>query len=73
MITLFFVGLLIAVMIKLICFAIKAAWGITRVVLTIVLFPAVLVIMAFSGLIVVALPILIITGIVLIIKSAIAA
>ena len=49
---------------KLIVFAIKATWGITKIVFGIILLPIVLIVLALSGLIVVALPILLIVGLI---------
>ena len=45
-------------------FALKAAWGVTKLVLTLVLLPVTLVLMVAAGLIHLALPILIIVGII---------
>lgn len=69
MITLLFTLCLIAFVFKLVLLALKATWGITKVIFTIVLFPAFLIIMAVSGLMVVAFPILIIAGIALVIRK----
>lgn len=62
MLTILFLILMIAVFGKLIGLAIRAAWGITKVLFSIVILPIVLIVLAVSGLIVVALPILIIVG-----------
>ncbi len=62
MLTILFLLLMIAVFGKLIWLAIRAAWGITKIIFGIVLLPIVLIVLAVSGLIVVALPILIIVG-----------
>ena len=64
MITLFFTFLMIAVFGRLAIFAIKATWGFTKVLFTIILFPVILIIIAVSGGIFIALPILIIAGII---------
>ena len=48
---------------KLILFAFKAAWGITKVLFTIVIFPLVLVGMVVSGLLSLALPLLLVGGV----------
>jgi len=69
MITLIFTFLLLSVVVKLICLAFKATCGITKVIFSIVLFPAFLVVLAVSGLMFVAIPILIVAGIVLLIKT----
>ena len=47
---------------KLIWLAMRAAWGITKVLFSIVFLPIVLIVLALSGLMVVALPVLIIVG-----------
>ena len=62
MLTIIFLLLMIVVFGKLIWFAIRAAWGITKVLFSIVCLPIVLIVLALSGLMVVALPILIIVG-----------
>ncbi len=70
MITALFVLLMISVFGRLIIFAIKAAWGISKVLFTIVFCPIVLIVIALSGGIIVALPILIIIGIVSLVKKS---
>ncbi len=62
MLTIIFLLLMIVVFGKLIWLAIRAAWGITKVLFSIVFLPIVLIVLALSGLMVVALPILIIVG-----------
>ena len=62
MLTIIFLLLMIVVFGKLIWFAIRAAWGITKVLFSIVFLPIVLIVLALSGLMVVALPILISVG-----------
>lgn len=64
MLTILFLILMIAVFGKLIWLAIRAAWGITKILFSIVFLPIVLIALAVSGLMVVALPILIIVGLV---------
>ena len=64
MLTLLFIILLIGVMGKLIWLAIRAAWGITKVLFSIVFLPIVLIALAVSGLMVVALPVLLIVGLI---------
>ncbi len=49
---------------KLILFAFKAAWGITKVLFTIIIFPLVLIGMVVSGLLSLALPLLLVGGVV---------
>lgn len=64
MLTLLFIVLILAVFGRLLGFAIKAAWGITKIVFTIVLFPLALIAMVFAGMFYIVLPILIIVGLV---------
>lgn len=68
--TILFIILMIAVFGKLIGFAIKATWGITKIMFTIVVLPIILIAMVFAGLIYFTIPVLIILGIVLLLKSA---
>lgn len=70
MITLLFVALMLGVFGKLIAIAVKMTWGITKVVLGIIVLPLVLIAMAVAGLFYIAIPILIILGIVMLIKAA---
>lgn len=49
---------------KLLLFGIKAAWGISKFLLTVVLLPVILIVMVIGGLITFAFPILILIGIV---------
>ncbi len=53
---------------KLLIFAIKAAWGISRIVVSLVLLPLFLVGLVLKGLITLALPILIVVGLVVLFK-----
>lgn len=62
MLTLLFFVLLVSFIIKVFGFAMKAAWGVTKVVLAIVCFPLFLVGLAFSGAIYVAIVLLIVGG-----------
>lgn len=54
---------------KIFAFGIKAAWGISKIVLTVVFLPIVLVGMVIAGLIYIAFPILLIVGIVGVFRS----
>lgn len=54
---------------KLFSFGIKAAWGISKIVLTVVFLPIILVGMVIAGLIYIAFPILLIVGIFGLLKS----
>ena len=62
--------LLIGVLWKLIVWSMRAAWGITKIVFSIVVMPVVLIVMALAGLVYLAIPILAIVGIVALIGSA---
>ncbi|SFQ35492.1 hypothetical protein SAMN04487928_13731 [Butyrivibrio proteoclasticus] len=64
MMTLLFMILFFGVFGKLIGFAFRASWSIMKVMLYIVFLPAILMIMLFGGLIYIALPILVIVGLV---------
>ena len=61
--------LLLMVVFKLIGFSLRLGWGIMKIALFIVFFPGILLVMIFGGLIFMALPILIIAGIVAAIAS----
>lgn len=63
MLTLLFLVCMIWVFGKLFFFGIKAAWGISKFLLTIILFPVILIGMVIGGLIYIAFPILIIVWI----------
>ena len=72
MLTLLFVILMIVVVGKIAMFAIKAAWGLTKVILMVVLFPVFLIAMAVSGFMALAFIALIIGGLVALVASAVA-
>lgn len=69
MLNLLFVILMIMVFGKLIGFAIRAAWGISKVIVTLVFFPLILIGLVLGGLIYLALPILIVVGLVALFKG----
>jgi len=62
MLTLLFMILMVVVFGKMIGFAIKAAWGISKIVCSVVLLPLFLIGLVLVGLIKIALPILLIVG-----------
>ena len=62
MLSLLFVLCLIAVFGEVFAFAIRAAWGITKIVFTVVFFPLILVGLVLAGLIYIAIPMLAIIG-----------
>lgn len=69
MLTALFIILMFAVFGKMIIFAFKASWGILKVLLTIIIFPLFLVGLFVSGLVYIALILLVIAGIVSVVKS----
>lgn len=69
MLTIIFAVLMISVFWKLIMFAIKATWAITKCVFMFLLLPIALIVLAALGLFYLAIPILVIVGIVSIIKN----
>ena len=64
MLELVFIILMFLIFGKMIVFVVKAAWGISKIVCTIVFLPLFLVGMVFAGLIGIALPILLVVGVV---------
>jgi len=62
MLTLIFMILMVAIFGKMIGFAIKAAWGISKIICSIVLLPLFLIGLVLVGLIKIALPLLLIVG-----------
>lgn len=69
MLTLLFIICMFGVFGKLFFFGIKAAWGISKFVLTIVFLPVILLVMVAGGLISIALPVLLVIGVVGLIAS----
>lgn len=70
MLTLIFLVLMLAVFGKLLLLSMKAAWGITKILFTLVFLPIGLLLLVFGGMIYLALPILVIIGIVTLVKGA---
>lgn len=64
MLSFIFTILMFVVFGKLFIFAIKACWGVTRILFTIVLLPLFLIMLVVGGLIYLAIPLLVIIGIV---------
>ena len=58
MITLFVIGIIVFT-VKLVCFAFKAAWGITKVILFVIGIPALLIVLFVIGLVSFTIPLLI--------------
>ena len=69
MLTFLFFLLLFGIFGKLIWLAVKAAWGISKIVFSIVFLPVVVLVLFFSGLVYVALGLLVAIGIVALIKG----
>ena len=69
MLTFLFFVLLFGIFGKLIWLAVKAAWGISKIVFSIVFLPVVVLVLFFSGLVYVALGLLVAIGIVSFIKG----
>ena len=67
--TIIFDVLMLYVFGKLVMLAVRAAWGITRILFTLVFLPVILIGMFLAGLVYVALPILIIIGIIALVTS----
>ena len=63
-----FIILLLGVFGKILGFAIRAAWGISKIIVTIFLIPLCLVILVLQGLLYVALPVLAVVGLLAILK-----
>ncbi|MCI5903005.1 MAG: hypothetical protein MRZ74_10820 [Blautia sp.] len=70
MITLLFVLLMIWVFGKMIGLAFRATWGLTKIIFGIVLLPLFLVGLVIAGFMSIALPILVVMGIVMLISKA---
>ena len=69
MLTLLFIICMFGVFGKIFFFGLKAAWGISKFVLTIVFLPLILLVMVAGGLISIALPVLLVIGVVGLIAS----
>ncbi len=69
MLTFLFFVLLFGIFGKLIWLAVRAAWGISKIVFSIVFLPVVVLVLFFSGLVYVALGLLVVIGIVSLIKG----
>ena len=70
MLTLIFIFCMIAVFGKLVFLAIKGAWGLTKILFTLIFLPFMLIGLVLKGLIFIALPALVIIGIVALITGA---
>lgn len=70
--TIIFIILLFVVFGKILKFAIKAAWGISKIIVSVVFLPVILIAMALTGFISVALVCLVVIGIISLIGGLIA-
>ncbi len=70
MLSLLFVILMFLIFGRLILLAFKAAWGITKVLVTFLFFPVVLIVLVLGGLLYLAFPVLVIVGIVLLVTAS---
>ena len=73
MLTLIFFILFFAVFGSILKFSLKAAWGITKLVLCLVVLPILMLALLVCGLLVFAIPILIVLGIIFLVKLAVKA
>lgn len=71
MLTLVFICLMIGVFGKLIGLAFKMTWGITKVLFTLVFLPFVLIALAIGGLVTIALPLVVVVGIISLVCGAV--
>lgn len=69
LLTIIFGILLIWIICKLLIFGIRLAWGVTKILCAVVLLPIILIALAYGGLFIIALPILIVIGLVLLVCS----
>ena len=71
MLTMIFIICMIAVFGKVAFLAVRGAWGLTKILFSLIILPFILIGLVFSGLIFIALPVLIIIGIVALIGGAV--
>lgn len=69
MLSFLFTILMIVVFGKLIGFAIRATWGISKVIVTLVLLPMILIVLVLGGLLSIAFPILVIVGLIALVRG----
>lgn len=69
MLSFLFTILMIMVFGKLIGFAIRAAWGISKVIVTLVILPILLIGLVLGGLISIAFPVLVIIGLIALVRG----
>ena len=71
MLTLLFIILMFGIFGKMIGLAFRATWGITKIVFSLVVLPVVAIVAAFAGLMTIALPVLLVVGIITLIANLI--
>ena len=71
MFTIFFIALLLWFIGSVLRLAIRATWGITKIVFSLVVLPVVAIVVAFAGLMTIALPVLLVVGIITLIANLI--
>lgn len=69
MFTLLFILFMFMVFGKLFMFAVKTSWGIVKIIFTILLLPLLLLILVFAGMFYIALPVLVIVGVISLVSS----
>ena len=69
MLTMLFFVLMIWVFWKLVKLSVKAAWGISKILFTLVLLPIILVVLVIAGFIYIAIPILAIVGVIALVSG----
>ena len=69
MLSFLFTILMIVVFGKLIGFAIRATWGISKVIVTLVLLPMILIVLVLGGLLSIAFTILVIVGLIALVRG----
>ena len=69
MLTIIFLVMLFAIFGGIIKFAFKAAWGIMKILVFLVLLPVILIGLLIGGLVTLALPILVIVGVVFLVRA----
>jgi hypothetical protein len=70
MLTFLFLILMVGVFGKMLRLAFRATWGLTKVLVNLVLLPIVLIVLVFAGFLYIAFPLLIIAGIIMLVKDA---
>ena len=73
MLTIIFAIALVWVAWKMLVLGIRAAWGIAKILCTVILFPLLLIGLVYIGLVYIAIPLLVIAGLVALVGSVVAA